>query len=159
VKKILVSVCLIIFLFKPLAAMAWATRKGYEMVLNTWVGSDADRLVPSWGVPNSVYPLSNGGKALTYMTNTSTGGSAVPIGNTYMFVKREWYCKVTFMVDAGNRISSWTYQGNNCRAATPKEPKSHVTTESSSTSTSRDGHASSIPNLRKFNSNLKDDSL
>ena len=49
-----------------------ATTKGYQEVLETWVGSSADDLVSSWGPPTSVYELSNGGKVIQY-NRSNTG--------------------------------------------------------------------------------------
>lgn len=121
VKRFFALLCLGVLLLQA-SGYAWSTRKNFEKVLASWLGRDSDELVPNWGAPNSVYGLSSGGKVLTYITNTGTGGSLVPLGGTgtYMTVNRQWYCKVSFTIDPDNRIVRWSYQGNNCRSKAPK---------------------------------------
>jgi len=53
-----------------------ATSANYEKVLNTWVGSNADQLVQTWGPPQRTYNLSDGGVVLEYMKsrNAQVGG-------------------------------------------------------------------------------------
>jgi len=139
----------------PLSAKAWgwATRKGFEQVLATWVGNDADNLIPSWGPPDSVYNMSDGQKVLTYTINTGSGGSVVPIGTTYMYMRRQWYCKVSFMVSSSNRISSWRYEGNSCRSTAPKEVKR---IENVGKNISK---PDAVSPLKKFNTKLDDANL
>ena len=53
-----------------------ATTANYEKILSSWVGSNVDNLVMSWGPPVNSYPLSNGGKVLEYSNqrNVQIGG-------------------------------------------------------------------------------------
>lgn len=58
---------------------ACATTGKYKVALNSWVGASADRLVSSWGPPDSSYRLSDGGQVLQY----SRGGNVQMPGYTY----------------------------------------------------------------------------
>ena len=50
-----------IFMF-VLLLTGCATTAGYEKILNSWVGDNADHLVSSWGPPASSYQLTDGGE-------------------------------------------------------------------------------------------------
>jgi hypothetical protein len=66
-----------VFLFLSVAVLtSCATTANYEAVLNSWIGAPADRLVASWGPPESEYKLSDGGKVLVYSRERTvqTGG-------------------------------------------------------------------------------------
>lgn len=117
------SVCffaVLIFLHLCISAEAWPTRKGLEKILDSWMSRSSDDLVASWGVPESSYSFASGGKVISYTLNSASGISAIPIGNSYSVINRNWYCKVTFRVGLTNRIQNWSYEGNNCRASAPK---------------------------------------
>lgn len=107
------------------ASETWAmrTRKNLEAALQSWYGQNADILVSQWGAPQSVYELESGGKVITYIINTASGGSSIPMGGTgtYWHVNRQWSCKVNFTTTSDNRVVRWSYEGNNCRASAPKK--------------------------------------
>ncbi|MCQ4307954.1 hypothetical protein NA645_08125 [Pseudomonas stutzeri] len=109
-----------------------ATTAKYEAILASWVGSPEGDLIRSWGPPQQVYDTGSGTKYLTYSssrqvyipgtsptyttnynpytnsaTTTSYGGT--PAQNINMG------CQTTFEV-SGGVISSWRWQGNDCRA-------------------------------------------
>lgn len=88
-----------------------ATTKGYERVLQTWVGHDVNDLIQSWGPPADVYKLPNG--SMMYTWRFDGGAVAMPIGNMAYAVNR--YCKTTFTVSEQGIIQTWRWEGNACR--------------------------------------------
>jgi len=116
-----------------------ATQANYEKMLQSWVGDSEAHLVSSWGPPASVYEA-GGSRILTYVQS----GQAVLPGASYTTpVRTTTYgnvgltpynatsttylpqqgaptvismsCTVHFTVTQ-DRISNWSWQGNNCRA-------------------------------------------
>ena len=106
-----------------------ATTAKYEKILDSWIGSTEDRLVRSWGPPDSVYD-SPSQRYLTYMDSrqgyvpgTAPTYQSYAIGNT-VYTKPvggsqgysySMHCKTTFEI-ADGRITSWRYEGNSCRS-------------------------------------------
>lgn len=106
-----------------------ATTKGYEQIVNSWVGKSEAQLVRVWGVPaqvfnsggrryfvyNSSHNVYLPGTSSTYRTTfygdtartTSYGGSAPQTLN--------YQCETTFELMNG-KVVFWRYKGNNCRA-------------------------------------------
>ena len=94
------------------------------------VGASADELVGSWGAPNRVYEKDDGGKILTYFysrqstfegtTSTKTTvdawGQATTTTSTTPGTDITLVCKTTFVVSSAGKITSWSYEGNHCRA-------------------------------------------
>ena len=102
------------------------TTEGYEQVLNSWVGADADLLLRAWGSPNATFPMTDGtlwtySRASSYRTNiystttynsltdslhtTTTGGDTINLR-----------CQTEFEIDGSNRIVRWRWSGNSCRS-------------------------------------------
>jgi len=104
-----VFICLLIL---SLFLAGCSTTRGYERVLNSWMGSNVNSLIQSWGPPSGVYNLPNGDAMYTWFD--SYGAMAMPIGNMAYAVNRS--CKTTFTADSNGRIISWRYEGNACRA-------------------------------------------
>jgi hypothetical protein len=120
-----------------LVVSACATTGGYEKILDTWRYKHADNLVMAWGPPQSTYQLADGGRVLEYMRQgnvylpMATGqygtvqgpGGAVGTysgtGTAYVPVHR--WCKTRFVVDRQGYITSWAWEGNQCRARAPQE--------------------------------------
>ena len=129
------------------------TQKGFEQVLQSWVGDDINSLIGSWGPPERVDELPNGAKMYTYIrtgsyttpvyvtpTYTSPSHTTVNVyGNTAyatttpgMTTGGQAYggqtyttsCSVSFTTDASQRIAMWRYEGNSCKAVAPKETES-----------------------------------
>ncbi len=108
-----------------LGLIGCATVRGYETILNSWIGHDINDLVNKWGYPdsfiapdgNKVYVFSNsrsfrrpmytsmGYDAFGNATATTTGGGTAT----------SW-CKTYFEVDQNNKIIKWRWEGNSCRA-------------------------------------------
>ena len=128
------SLCILLLL-----ATGCATTANYERILSSWVGSDADNLVRAWGVPETSFPLANGGKVLVFERSGSStyttplqvqqapgiwsgiayypGPITVTGGQTYTITQ---WCRTQFEVDSSNRIVHWRWEDNNCVARPPK---------------------------------------
>lgn len=93
-----------------------ATSKNYGKRLDSWVGTNADELVRSWGAPNSSYEMSDKRKIISYFK--SSGASAYTSYNEYgasTFISNS-DCKTEFIVSDQNIIESWKFEGNACKA-------------------------------------------
>lgn len=122
-------------------AYGCATTARYETRLNAWIGASEEQLISAWGVPDMVYVLDNGKKAIAYVRKNvyQSGGYSysVPrhtyyagrIGNeTFSGTSTQYttetvpqhthklYCKTSFIIDNTGKIISWHYEGNNCVA-------------------------------------------
>ncbi|MFC1658898.1 hypothetical protein ACFL1D_05905 [Candidatus Omnitrophota bacterium] len=128
----------LIYLLLIILVSGCATTAKYDTKLNTWIGVSEDTLIASWGVPDLVYDMSDGKKAIAYVHKDTirTGGSyRVPettvhsgkIGNKpysgtstqYVteiapFEKYKLYCKTSFIIDSSGKVESWHHDGNNC---------------------------------------------
>jgi hypothetical protein len=123
-----------------------ATEEGYKQILNSWVGADVDQLVMSWGPPDRGYKLNSGGSVLEYGSQRTVttggyttykpvttyqsgsvygnyGGSALYSGSSTTYVPQtspvytyDYTCVTRFNVGENNKIVSWSYEGNDCRA-------------------------------------------
>lgn len=106
-----------------------ATVEKYEAKLQTWVGSAEERLIASWGPPDSFYE-SGGTRYLTYAKSRTvvTAGTA-PTTNAYVVGSqvftsttpgspgsvRQRSCKTTFIVK-NSVITDWQHKGNDCKS-------------------------------------------
>jgi len=116
-----------------------ATTAKYEAKLNTWIGASENDLIASWGVPDKVYQMSDGKKAIGYIhkNTVKTGGYTYTVPRTtyqrgtigdqpYSGTSTEYveetvpvqkykiYCKTTFIINTNGKIVSWHHEGNNC---------------------------------------------
>ena len=106
-----------------------ATTKKYESVLDTWLNSDINSLIESWGYPDNSFEAPNGNMVYVYSrsgqvtlpsqttsnyniygntvygSSTTTGGQTIKLG-----------CTTFFEVNQGNRIIKYRYEGNNCKS-------------------------------------------
>ena len=94
---------LFLFLFLLLGC---ATSEGYNRRLNTWLDSDKQNLIETWGVPTSTYKLND---HIEYLSYLRTSISSIN-GDIY-----NWKFETTFTVE-DNKITSWKYTGNSCEA-------------------------------------------
>lgn len=116
------------------------TSEGYKQILSTWLGSKSDQLVRQWGPPDSSFTYADGSSVLVYKTTrTETiGGTTyrervevdlpgtsekgtVWIEKTTPIDTFHFYCNTTFEIDPQGRITSWEYEGNDCKAVERKE--------------------------------------
>jgi hypothetical protein len=106
-----------------------ATQAKFENMLATWVGADENRLISQWGPPDSVYPMTDGSKILTYRragqqfipgyataTTTTYGNQAFTQvnGSPGMMISRN--CKIDWTVRQDGRIAQWRLEGNACKS-------------------------------------------
>jgi len=108
---------------------ACATTANYEKILESWVGSNVNDLVNSWGYPTSTFKAPNGNTVYSYSSsgsytmptnstttynaygNTLYGNTTTTGGQTLNFS-----CQTYFEVNDGNVITTWKWKGNNCTA-------------------------------------------
>ena len=93
-----------------------ATAQKYEAKLNSWKGHPVESLIHSWGVPTKTMALPSGGQALEYDRQWKTTGMAMvdPYSGMVMANSKTRWCTTTFITDASNVITTWSYRGNNC---------------------------------------------
>ena len=101
-----------------LALVGCATTGKYEKILHTWLGSDVNRLIASWGPPSNVYIMPNGSKMYTWLR---VGGTKVVADynqylNTLTASTVAYWCKTTFTVTPQGVITNWRWEGNACRS-------------------------------------------
>jgi len=94
-----------------------ATTGKYQEVCNSWLGSDVNSLIASWGPPSNEYNMPNGSKMYTWV---NVGGTQVVANyNEYLNMATAnsvtYWCKTTFTVNSQNVITNWQGQGNGCR--------------------------------------------
>lgn len=111
----------------------WATSDGYSELVGTWIGSDANDLVRSWGPPDSEFAMPNGNRHWTYMSRSSyqtpvtsktyysesdnTITTQYSGGDVFVFS-----CDTEFEVSATGRVIDWSWSGNNCKAVPSVKP-------------------------------------
>ena len=108
-----------------------ATTERYEEILDTYIGATEDELVEHWGVPDQVYETeksrfivykrsrlsSSGGVAPTFYSHINPYTGAVytqSVGGIAPQI-HQYRCKTTFTLK-DDRVSSWSWQGNDCIA-------------------------------------------
>lgn len=87
------------------AAMAQRRQK-FEAALNSWIGTDINGLIMTWGAPNGVYKMPNQNIIYTWQ---NTGGMPAPDGGEIII-----FCKISIFTDPHGRIFNWQAQGNDC---------------------------------------------
>ena len=106
-----------------------ATTANYQEELQSWVGAPADRLVATWGPPQSSYALSDGGQVLEYVSQGGAHGSSgedaqgMYSGTVATYVQHqtpvynmERMCVTRFTVNPQGIITGSASKGNNCKA-------------------------------------------
>jgi hypothetical protein len=130
---------LIFLLVLIMVVSGCATTIKYEAKLNTWIGASEDALIAAWGVPDMVYNLDDGKKAIAYVHKDTirTGGYSYRVPETTIYSgkigdkayggtstqyvtetipaeKYKLYCKTSFVINSSGQIQSWHHSGNNC---------------------------------------------
>ena len=127
-KKTLSAKIICLFFLSLFLTGCFATTAKYKAALDTWIGHSSDKLVERWGAPNAVYNKDDGGKILTfvrsgsmYLPGTNTSNTTYnPYGGTTTTVTSSpgttipLSCKTSFVISKDGKITSWSYQGNNC---------------------------------------------
>ncbi len=106
-----------------------ATTANYEKILQSWVGDTELNLIRKWGPPRESYET-GGSKFLVYsssrnvyLSGTAPSYTTTVIGNTAYTnavggtpgQNIGLSCQTTFEI-SGERIVSWRWQGNACKA-------------------------------------------
>lgn len=97
---------------------ACATTGKYERTLKSWMGSDVNRLITSWGPPSNEYVMPNGSTMYTWLW---IGGTRVVANyNQYLNMVTAgsvtYWCKTTFTASPSGVIENWRWEGNACRS-------------------------------------------
>lgn len=115
-----------------LAIVGCATTANYEKMLTTWIGAPEIDLYRSWGTPDGQSEVS-GTKFVTFtrggnifMPGTSPTYRTTIIGNTAFTnayggspsYNIQLMCKTVFEI-RNERVVSWRWEGNNCKAKDP----------------------------------------
>ena len=93
--------CLGVFL-SACASFQPETTKGYEQMLETWIGAPEDRLIAQWGIPTSLYETGEH-KYLKFHRNYGWSQYG------------EWYCDVTMTI-TNDVVTNLAWRGNACKA-------------------------------------------
>lgn len=129
-------ICLLVLV---MVVSGCATIAKYDAKLNTWIGASEDDLIAAWGVPDMVYNMSEGKKAIAYVHKDAirTGGYTYRVpettihsgkigdkaysGTSTQYVtetipaeKYKLYCKTSFVINSSGKVQSWHHSGNNC---------------------------------------------
>ena len=104
-----------------------ATTAKYEEVLASWLGSDIQELVDSWGYPENSFDAPNGNKVYVYkerrsiylpgettVTNQVVGDSVYSTANTSAGISINRHCSTYFEINTSGEIVKWSYKGNEC---------------------------------------------
>lgn len=100
----------------------------YDSQLQPWVGKTQGELFGEWGAPTDVATNEQGATVLLYhreRTFTKGGmtinmGGSFPGGNQPVTAKDGgktiiYYCDTHFVLDASDKIASYSYDGNDCK--------------------------------------------
>ena len=99
-----------------------ATTANYEKILDSWVGGHVDRLVMSWGPPQSSYQLSDGGQILEYHRSRT-----IPIGGyTYSVPQTTYHSGTASLYGSGGGTAYGTYSGTSTTYVQRQTPVTNV---------------------------------
>ena len=113
----------------PVVLVACATTANYEKMLDSWVGTPEIDLIRRWGAPVQSYEAA-GRKFLVYSSSrnvfipgTAPSYTTTVVGNTAYTNQVGGSsaqniglaCQTTFEIYS-ERVASWRYQGNDCKA-------------------------------------------
>ena len=98
------------------------TTEAYEAALDTWLGDDINDLVDQNGYADRTLVAPNGNTVYVYESSVSST-TTVPVRSfvdgSVLFYRTntsELYCDTFIEVGDKNRIVSWRYEGNDCKA-------------------------------------------
>jgi hypothetical protein len=117
-KFVTILFLVVIALTMTYCASLLATTEKYTALVNTWNGSDVNKLITSWGPPSDVFTMPNGNKMYTWLR---TGGTVVTTNYSYFLNQttsnsQTPWCKTTFTVNKSDIIIDNTWRGNACRS-------------------------------------------
>ncbi len=101
-----------------LMCLGCATNARYEEAIDGWMGSDAERLIHSWGAPSDTDTLGSGKVLYTwlYLGDTAVTPYYYSSFNVWLNTTPTLWCKTTFLASASGSIEGWRWEGNACRA-------------------------------------------
>lgn len=106
-----------------LVLSACATTENFKMKMNSWVGSHVDRLVASYGPPQSSTELSDGGKVIEYVrSRTDQYG-----GGTYTVPHTTYHSGSGSAYGSGGGYAQGTYGGTSTTYIEKQHPTYTVT--------------------------------
>ena len=93
----------------------------YTKTVDSWVGSDINELILSWGAPSRQYTMPNGTVIFTWLTSNAytdpasvvpdgSGGFEILGGDTVTYS-----CTTEFFVNKSGIVYDWKWRGNACR--------------------------------------------
>ena len=128
-----------IILIIIIALSGCATTRNYEKALNDLIGSHEDDLVALFGQPNKSYNLPDGRTVIEYSRSRVVEKN---VGEPYLDIPGEYYgdehispdnyidtpdiykkvlwCRTSFVLDQDGTITSWSHEGNDCKASPAK---------------------------------------
>ena len=109
-----------------LTMSACATSKGYEELMNTWIGANVNKLMEVWGYPTRSFEEPNGNTIYAYTVSSNdttqidflhnpdlpdipSSGAQIRGGKSYSFV-----CNTYFEVNEEKEIVKVEWKGNRC---------------------------------------------
>lgn len=97
-----------------------AAKERYTQIVNTWVGSDINDLVVSWGAPSGQSNAPNGGVIYEWLKSQSIFYAAHEeksvFGYSHMIPSQtvtDW-CKTQFLTNRAGKITETVWEGNAC---------------------------------------------
>lgn len=110
--------CKIRVAFAFVLLSACATAGGFKKQMNSWLGSDVNQMLTSWGPPSQTFAMPNGSTMYSWLY---VGGTQITANyNQYLNMvtasSRTVWCQVSVTTDQGARVSGWQARGNACRA-------------------------------------------
>jgi hypothetical protein len=111
------------------ACVAVPTPTGFEQRLSQVQGRDINQVLTVWGMPAKVFSMPNGeyvysfGRGPAFRSTASTTANAddsydssLESTSTYGRNGVRSYCRIHLVVNAQQRVSSYRYEGDRCRA-------------------------------------------
>ncbi|MGD1075886.1 MAG: hypothetical protein ABR903_07385 [Thermodesulfovibrionales bacterium] len=120
-KMLIVATALVMSI---MAIYSCAKTANHETKLDTWLGTDVNDLIASWGPPSDEYTMPNGDKMYTWLIvgNTMILSNYTQYLHMTLTDSSTRWCKTTFTVhhftylDNHNEITDWQREGNACRS-------------------------------------------
>jgi hypothetical protein len=112
------SILMTLFVLSSIVITSCATTEGYKKIVQSWVGSDINRLIASWGPPTSTYNMPNGDVVYTWFrqSNESVNTGYNQYTRQIQTNRTSLHCETSFTTDRNGRIYTWSFKGNNCVA-------------------------------------------
>ena len=97
------------------------TEENYQKIPDSWLGSNINSLVDSWGYPTGELKAPNGNKVYYYENSDTVRRPSVTTYNSLLrgYVTTgggdaAYWCRTFFEVDDSGKILRWRHEGNSC---------------------------------------------